>query len=49
VLVGALCGLAGVVLIRAAVAALVGGIRLVLLALTVGLVWLAYRRLRPRR
>jgi Flp pilus assembly protein TadB len=49
VLVGLACGLAAVVLVRAGVALLLGGAKVLIVLTGIGVVWLLSRRSRARR
>ena len=49
VIVGVLCGIGGVLLIRFAVALLLGGIKVLAILGIIGLVWLVSRGVKPRR
>ncbi len=49
VIVGVLCGLFGVVLVRIGIALLLGGVRVLAVLAVGGLVWAVVRGLRPPR
>jgi hypothetical protein len=48
-LIGLACGLGAAVLVRLAVALLLGGIRALIILMVLGVAWLAFRRPRAKR